>query len=48
MVLKEHKYMLRILGIKYLKIAINSTWYLQMTYCKASLKKDVMDLNCLL
>ena len=27
---------------------INSTWYLQMTYCKGALKKDVMDLKGLI
>lgn len=25
--------------------AVNSTWYVQMMYCKGALKKDVMDLN---
>ena len=28
--------------------ATNSTWYVQMTYCKGSLKKDVMDLKGLI
>lgn len=28
--------------------AINSTWYQQMTYCKGSLKKDIMDLKGLI
>ena len=28
--------------------AVNSTWYLQMTYCKGALKKDVMDLKGLI
>lgn len=28
--------------------AINSTWYQQMTFCKGSLKKDVMDLKGLI